>query len=145
MLLGIWLTRKEASHQFRNCYDKTWGGFKDRTQPALGNHQYGDRAAIGYFEYWGTRAGPAGKGYYSYDLGDWHIVVLNTNYEVKTMDGSDRGSPQEAWLRSDLRHPNACVLAYWHHALFSSGVSNSHALHPRLRPYSPVASKATVP
>lgn len=100
MLLGIWLTRKQASHQFRNCYDKTWGGFKDRTQPALGNHEYGDRAAIGY---------------YSYDLGDRHIVVLN-----------------------DVRHPNACVLAYRHHALFSSGVSNSHALHPRLRPYSPV-------
>lgn len=130
MLLGIWLTRKQASHQFRNCYDKTWGGFKDRTQPALGNHEYGDRTAIGY---------------YSYDLGDRHIVVLNTNYEVKTMGGSDRGSPQEAWLRSDLRHPNACDLAYGHHALFSSGVSNSHALHPRLRPYSPVASKATVP
>ncbi|HVH60840.1 MAG TPA: hypothetical protein VM709_10920 [Candidatus Sulfotelmatobacter sp.] len=115
LLLGIWLTRKQASHQFRNCYDRTWGGFKDRTQPALGNHEYGDRAAIGYFEYWGTQAGPAGKGYPSYDLGDRHIVVLN-----------------------DVRHPNACVLAYRHHALFSSGVSNSHALHPRLRPYSPV-------
>lgn len=69
-----------------------------------------------------AQAGPAGKGYPSYDLGDRHIVVLN-----------------------DLRHPKACVLAYGHHALFSSGVSNSHALHPRLRPYSPVASKATVP
>lgn len=98
------------------------GGFKDRTQPALGNHEYGDRAAIGYFEYWGTQAGPVGKGYPSYDLGDRHIVVLN-----------------------NVRHPNACVLAYGHHALFSSGVSNSDALHPRLRPYSPVFSKATVP
>lgn len=127
---------KGSADQFRDCYDKTWGGFKDRTQPALGNHEYGDRAAIGYFEYWGAQAGPAGKGYYSYDLGDWHIVVLNTNCEVKAMGGCDRGSPQEAWLRSDLRkHPNACVLAYGHHALFSSGVFKSHALHPRLRPF----------
>ncbi len=127
---------KGSPDQFRNCYDQTWGGFKDRTQPALGNHEYGDRAAIGYFEYWGARAGPADKGYYSYDLGDWHIVVLNTNCDVHAMGGCDRGSPQEAWLRSDLsKHPNACVLAYGHHALFSSGVFKSHALHPRLRPF----------
>ena len=122
--------------QFRNCYDKTWGEFKDRTQPALGNHDYGDRAAIGYFGYWGAQAGPVGKGYYSYDLGDWHIVVLNTNCDVKAMGGCDRGSPEEAWLRRDLaKYRNACVLAYGHHALFSSGVFKSHALHPGLRPF----------
>jgi acid phosphatase type 7 len=122
--------------QFRNCYDKTWGEFKDRTEPALGNHEYGDRAAVGYFQYWGAQAGPAGKGYYSYDLGGWHIVVLNTNCNVKALGGCDRGSPQEAWLRSDLtKHPEACILAYGHHALFSSGVFKSHALHPRLRPF----------
>ena len=122
--------------QFRNCYDKTWGEFKDRTKPALGNHEYGDRAAAGYFAYWGAEAGPADKGYYSYDLGDWHIVVLNTNCNAKALGGCDTGSPEETWLRSDLaKYPNACILAYGHHPLFSSGLFKKHALHPSLRSF----------
>ena len=122
--------------EFKNCYDKTWGEFKDRTKPALGNHEYGYRAAAGYFAYWGAQAGPAGKGYYSYDLHDWHIVVLNTNCNVKAMGGCDTGSPEETWLQSDLaKHRKACILAYGHHPLFSSGLLQSHALHPRVRPF----------
>lgn len=126
---------KGSLDQFKNCYGKTWGVFKDRTKPALGNHEYVDHAATGYFQYWGMQAGPTDKGYYSYTLGDWHIVVLNTNCNIKKMGGCDKGSPQENWLRADLaKHPNACILAYGHHALFSSGVFKSHALHPQLRP-----------
>ena len=128
---------KGSATEFKNCYDPTWGRFKDRTRPALGNHEYGvpGAGAHAYFEYWGTRAGPAGKGYYSYDLGAWHIVVLNTNCGFRDVGGCDKDSQQEMWLKEDLReHPNTCILAYGHHALFSSGVFKKHAVHPELKP-----------
>jgi acid phosphatase type 7 len=130
------LAYEEGSPEdFQNCYDPTWGGFKDRTKPALGNHEYVDRSASGYFQYWGAKAGPRGKGYYSYELGDWHIVVLNTNCGAKDLGGCGTGSPQETWLKEDLaKNPNACILAYGHHALFSSGVFKRHAVHPELKP-----------
>ena len=125
---------KGSAEEFKNCYDPTWGRFKDRTRPALGNHEYVEPTARAYFEYWGAPAGPAGKGYYSYDLGAWHIVVLNTNCAAKGLGGCGQGSLQETWLREDLtKHSNACVLAYGHHALFSSGIFKRHALHPELK------------
>lgn len=124
---------KGSAEEFRNCYNPTWGRFKDRTRPALGNHEYAEPTAHAYFEYWGARAGPAGKGYYSYDLGAWHIVALNSNCDALGLGGCDQGSPQETWLREDLaKHPHACLLAYGHHALFSSGVFKRHAVHPEL-------------
>jgi hypothetical protein len=102
----------------------------------LGNHEYVDPTASGYFGYWGAQAGPPGKGYYSYDLGAWHIVVLNTNCGAKNLGGCDGGSPQDTWLKEDLaKHANACILAYGHHALFSSGFLKSHALHPKLKQF----------
>jgi hypothetical protein len=121
--------------EFRNCYDRTWGQFKSRSYPTPGNHEYNGSEATGYFRYWGARAGEPAKGYYSYDLGSWHIVVLNTNCGSKALGGCGTGSPQETWLRQDLaEHPDTCILAYGHHALFSSGVSAKHAIHPELRP-----------
>jgi hypothetical protein len=123
-----------SAAEFRDCYGPTWGRFKNRTRPTLGNHEYGVPNAGAYFEYWGAQAGPAGKGYYSYDLGIWHIVALNTNCDAPTLGGCGAGSPQEAWLRQDLReHPNACIVAYGHHALFSSGLFKRHAVHPELK------------
>jgi hypothetical protein len=123
-----------SAAEFRDCYGPTWGRFKNRTRPTLGNHEYGVPNAGAYFEYWGSQAGPAGKGYYSYDLGIWHIVALNTNCDAPGLGGCGAGSPQEAWLRGDLReHPNACIVAYGHHALFSSGLFKSHAIHPELK------------
>ena len=125
---------KGSAADFKNCYDPAWGRFKDRTKPALGNHEYADPTAAGYFQYWGAQAGPAGKGYYSYDLGDWHIVVLNTNCDAKEMGGCAAGSRQEIWLKEDLaKHRQACILAYGHHALFSSGLFKKHAVHPELK------------
>ncbi len=125
---------KGSVEDFKNCYDPAWGRFKKRTRPALGNHEYVDHTASGYFQYWGTQAGPLGKGYYSYDLGDWHIVVLNTNCAAKDLGGCAAGSPEETWLKEDLaKHPKACILAYGHHALFSSGVFQRHAVHPELK------------
>lgn len=124
-----------SSTDFNNCYDPAWGRFKDRTRPALGNHEYHEPTASGYFQYWGAQAGHAGKGYYSYDLGAWHIVVLNTNCGAEGLGGCGKGSPQETWLKADLSvHPNACMLAYGHHALFSSGIFVKHAVHPELKP-----------
>lgn len=122
--------------EFQNCYDPTWGRFKARTRPAPGNHEYGGSGASGYFRYWGQQAGDPKKGYYSYDLGSWHIVVLNTNCNVKELGGCGAGSPEETWLRQDLaEHPKACVLAYGHHAMFSSGILGRHGRHPELRPF----------
>jgi acid phosphatase type 7 len=123
-----------TTEEFENCYGKTWGRFKDRTRPALGNHEYYDPTASAYFQYWGPQAGPIGKGYYSFDLGIWHIVALNTNCSHEEV-GCSRGSPQELWLRQDLaEHPNACIAAFGHHALFSSGIFKNHAIHPELKP-----------
>jgi calcineurin-like phosphoesterase family protein len=125
---------KGSAEEFKNCYDPAWGRFKDRTEPALGNHEYVDPTASGYYQYWGGQAGPRGKGYYSYELGEWHIVVLNTNCDAKNLGGCAAGSPQETWLKEDLaKRPIACILAYGHHALFSSGVFKKHALHPELK------------
>mgnify|MGYP000509971425 CR=1 FL=1 len=109
--------------EFANCYDPTWGAEKERTRPAPGNHEYGTRGARGYFGYFGSSAGSARTGYYSYDLGAWHIVVLNSN--CKEVGGCEADSPQGRWLRQDLAaHPTACTLAYWHHPLFSSGTKH---------------------
>jgi acid phosphatase type 7 len=102
---------------FQNCYDPTWGRHKSRTRPSPGNHDYATASAAPYYEYFGPNAGPPGIGYYSFDLGAWHIISLNSNV------GTDGGSPQAMWLRGDLA-ANAnmrCTLAYWHHPLFSSG------------------------
>lgn len=101
---------------FARCYTPYWGAFKSRTYPAPGNHEYGTAGAAGYFEYFGVRAGEAGKGYYSFNLGAWHIVSLNSNRELET------DAPQLKWLDEDLRrHRQRCVLAYWHHPRYSSG------------------------
>ncbi len=122
--------------EFESCYQPTWGKFKERTMPAPGNHEYNGSRASGYFQYWGDRAGEASKGYYSYDLGGWHVVVLNTNCSVPALGGCQRGSPQEVWLREDLaKHPDACIVAYGHHSLFSSGIFPSHAIHRELRAF----------
>lgn len=123
-----------SATDFRNCYGTTWGEFKARTKPTLGNHEYADPEASGYFQYWGEQAGPAGEGYYSFDLGSWHIVALNTNCGAPGLGGCAKDSPQEKWLQKDLtEHPDSCVIAFGHHALFSSGVFKSHAVHPELK------------
>jgi hypothetical protein len=106
--------------EFANCYEPTWGRHVARTRPAAGNHDYHTPDASGYFGYFGTAAGDADRGYYSYDVGDWHIVVLNSN--CAAVGGCDRDSPQGQWLAADLvTNPSTCTLAYWHAPLFSSG------------------------
>lgn len=129
--LGDNAYRVGSEQQFAECYDPTWGAEKGRTRPALGNHDYGAREAKGYFDYFGDAAGERGAGYYSYDLGTWHVAVLNSN--CGEVGGCETGSPQERWLRADLAaHPAACTLAYWHHPLFSSG--KEHGGEPEMGP-----------
>jgi hypothetical protein len=112
--------------EFSNCYDPTWGQYLSNTRPAPGNHEYNTAGAAGYYGYFGSAAGDPAKGYYSYDLGAWHIIVINSN--CSSIGGCGAGSPQEVWLRGDLAsHPAACTLAYWHHPLFSSGPHGDQA------------------
>jgi hypothetical protein len=107
--------------EYQQCYEPTWGRQKARTRPALGNHEYASGTADGYFEYYGAIASDPTQGYYSYDLGGWHIIVLNTNDHCQMIPCSD-ASPQAKWLRADLEaHPAFCTLAIWHDPLFSSG------------------------
>lgn len=120
--------------EFANCYDKTWGRFKNRTHPAMGNHEYASKGAAPYFSYWGRQAGPPEKGFYSFDLGVWHVIALNTNCYAPGLGGCGAGSPQDLWLQKDLAaHANSCIVAFGHHALYSSGIFKKHAIHPELR------------
>jgi acid phosphatase type 7 len=115
-----------SAANFANCYDPTWGRHKARTRPVPGNHEYRTANASGYFDYFGAAAGPRGKGYYSYDLGDWHVVGLNSN--CSQVGGCHAGSAQEQWLRQDLAaNPKPCTVAFWHHPLFTSGANHSPA------------------
>jgi hypothetical protein len=111
------------------CYESTWGRVKERTRPAVGNHEFHSAGGTPYFEYFGASAGDPKDGYYSYELGSWHIVVLNS--ECKDIGGCDAHSREVQWLRADLvAHPAACTLAYWHKPLFSSG--SAHGNDPEM-------------
>jgi len=111
-----------TSAQFTDCYGPTWGRHKDRTKPVPGNHDYHTPGASGYFNYFGAAAGDPAKGYYSYNLGAWHIIALNSEITYRA------GSAQEQWLRADLAaNKSMCALAYWHKPLFSSGQHGSNS------------------
>jgi 3',5'-cyclic AMP phosphodiesterase CpdA len=105
--------------QFAECYEPTWGRHKARTRPVPGNHDYRTSGAAGYFGYFGAAAGDPATGNYSYDLGTWHIIVLNSN--CGDIGGCGPGSRQERWLIEDLAaHPAPCTAAMWHHPRYSS-------------------------
>ncbi len=115
---------------FLQSYDLSWGRVKSITHPAVGNHEYltsggtgcdaSNAGAAGYFNYFGSAAGQPGQGYYSFDIGTWHIIALNSN--CGSAGGCGATSPQGVWLANDLKtHSNFCTLAYWHIPLFSSG------------------------
>lgn len=109
-------------NQYKKCFGPTWGQFKDHIRPALGNHDNKDDGQD-YYSYFGKAAGSAGKGYYSYDLGAWHIIVLNSNCP----GGCGKNSKQVKWLKLDLKdHPTRCSLAYWHHPFYTSGFGENN-------------------
>ena len=113
---------------FTRSYVATWGRFKAITHPTPGNHEYyTSPRADGYFDYFGAAAGPRPGGYYSFNLGAWHIIALNGNCNF--VGGCGIGSPQERWLLSDLRrNRNTCTLAFWHQPRFSSGTHGNDGL-----------------
>jgi Calcineurin-like phosphoesterase len=111
-----------------DAYSATWGQFKSVSHPVVGNHEYGSACgrsdASGYFDYWGPAAGE--KGWYSWDLGGWHFIALNSQCHsgrgAESVGGCNVGSEQYRWLQADLAaHKNDCTLAYWHEARFTSG------------------------
>lgn len=115
---------------FDKYYDKSWGMFKEKTYPVLGNHEYETGEAAGYFDYFKDRAGEKGKGYYSFNLGTWHIIALNSN--CYAIGGCDTNSSQYRWLEQDLRqNVTKCTLAMWHHPVKSSG---QHGANPVMQP-----------
>ena len=122
---------------FNASFDPSWGRLKPIIHPAVGNHEYGTAGARGYFDYFngvGNQSGPAGerdKGYYSFDIGSWHLIALNSECgriaRGGAANGCAAGSPQESSLRSDLAaHPSSCTLAYWHSPRFNSGFRGNH-------------------
>jgi hypothetical protein len=106
--------------EYNNCYGPTWGRHKARTRPAVGDNEYNSSSvAAGYFNYFGAAAGNPNEGYYSYDVGSWHIIVLNSN--CSNVGGCSASSPQGQWLQADLAaNPRTCTLAIFHEPLFSS-------------------------
>jgi predicted phosphohydrolase len=105
-----------SEKDFRECYEPTWGRYKSRTRPSPGNHDLKTKRGRYYYEFFGENAGPAGRGYYSYDLGSWHIISLNS--EIDRHGKSD----QARWLKEDLKaSTHDCIAAYWHRPRFSSG------------------------
>ena len=123
-LLGDIAYDRGSLDDFLNCFDPTWGQLRGRLRPAPGNHEYETKAATGYFAYFGAAVGDPDEGWYSYDLGLWHVVVLNSN--CGAIGGCGRGSRELDWLQQDLAasgasRPGACTLAYWHHPRWSSG------------------------
>ncbi len=116
-----------TAQEFIECYGMSWGRHRQRTRPAPGNHDYESAQAAPYFKYFGANAGPPGRGFYSYDLGAWHILSLNSNVAAATW-----GKAQEQWLHQDLTaNKSYCTLAYWHQPLVSSG--KTHGNNPHLR------------
>ncbi|MEO5941448.1 MAG: metallophosphoesterase, partial [Candidatus Limnocylindrales bacterium] len=117
---------------YADCYGPTWGRVRDRiVLPSPGNHDWHTDGAAGYLGYFGSAAAPTGTTWYSRDLGNWHVVVLDSS--CAKVGGCDGGSPQGRWLKRDLAASAAhCTLAIWHHPRFSSG---EHGNDPIVAPF----------
>ena len=125
-----------AASDYADCYEKSWGRHKARTVAALGNHEYQTPGALPSFDYFGPALGPRGKGYHSFDLGAWHVVVLNSNREFVPFAP---GSPQHNWLKADLaaaaQSGKRCTIAIWHMPMFYSSSSlGSEGTRPAIKP-----------
>ncbi len=112
---------------FNSFYGSTWGRLLNLTHPSVGNHEYLTAGAAGYYSYFGVRAGDPTKGYYSFDIGAWHLIALNS--QCSEVGGCGAGSPQETWLKADLAAHPACTLAYWHIPRFSSGQHGNNSAY----------------
>ncbi len=123
-VLGDIAYENGTAEDFANCFDPSWGRFVPRIRAALGNHEYNTGTAAVAIDLFGLPP----QGWYSYSIGAWHVVVLNSNCDK--VGGCGVGSPQWRWLRADLAvHRNRCTLAYWHHPRYSSGPHGSNAAY----------------
>jgi hypothetical protein len=111
-----------SPQEYNDCYQPTWGRFKARTYPTPGNHEYYSPQAFGYYGYFVEAAGPSRRGYYSFRLGKWHVISLNSNLNP------NEHAAQLEWLKAELvQHKARCTLAFWHHPMVSSGGHGNNA------------------
>ena len=125
MALGDLAYHDGSDQNFRDCYGPTWGRHRGRTWPVPGNHEYHSANATPYFNYFEGRAGSPGRGYYSYRLGAWLVLAIDSVVPVNA------GSAQYEWVRSELASSPKCTVAYMHHPLFAPGPNGDT---PRMRP-----------
>lgn len=125
--LGDNVYENGTAEEFANCFDPTWGAFKDRIHPAPGNHDYNTPGAGPYFDYFGAKAGPDRRGWYSFDFGGWHFIMLNGVADVS------RGSEQYRWAEADLAQSRdaTCAIAVLHYPAFNSGAGYGSILAMR--------------
>jgi hypothetical protein len=108
-----------SGNYFAKCFAPTWGRFRNRMIPTAGNHEFNPPGSLGYYSYLGRVAGDPLKGWYSFNLGAWHVIVLSA--ECDKIGGCTATSPEGQWLQSDLTaNPAVCTLALWHEPLYSS-------------------------
>jgi hypothetical protein len=120
LTLGDTQYETNTLNAFYEVFDKSWGKLKDIIHPAIGNHEYLTSGAQGYFDYFGAAAGNPTEGYYSFDIGTWHFISINS--ECSEVGGCKNNSKEELWLQQDLAtHSNLCTIAYWHEPRWSSG------------------------
>ncbi len=126
LVLGDMAYEDGTAAEFRDCFNPSWGQFLDRSYPTPGNHEYYSALAGPYYDYYGARAGPDRRGYYSFNIGKWHLISMNSNIDMKI------GSPQYQWLQADLEanKNTLCTLAFWHVSRFGSAVG--HVVDPNL-------------
>lgn len=113
-----------VNNYFSRCFKPSWGEARimNAIYPSPGNHDFDSGTGAPYFDFFGARAGPRGRGYYSFDLNGWHLISLNSELYY-WVGGPEERKAQEDWLRADLKaHPTACTLVYFHRPYFSSGV-----------------------
>jgi hypothetical protein len=133
-LLGDNAYPNGSASDYATCFTPSWGDsaklIMKNIRPTPGNHEHLTFEAAPYYQYFGNRAGSSKKGYYSYDVGEWHVIVLNSEIVVNGAFSADDRKNQEDWLTEDLKgHKQKCTLAYWHHPRFSSGW---HGSDPRI-------------
>jgi calcineurin-like phosphoesterase family protein len=115
-----------ALDDFMSSYEPTWGRFADRTRPVPGNHEYHEDGALGYFDYFGASAHEGRGGWYSFEVGDWHLVAINSGPGTISQG-------QLAWVEADLaRDDHRCELAFWHHPRFTSGTEHGPDSDPTI-------------
>jgi hypothetical protein len=131
LLLGDNQYEEGTLADYQTSFARSWGRLKALALPTPGNHEYLTPDANGYFRYFGPLAAARGRGYYSVDVGRWHVVALNSS--CSEVGGCDPGDPQYRWLRRDLAMDDrACTLAFWHHPRFSSGEYSDDATYEPL-------------